>query len=154
MSASTSQDPVITASGARNGSGHRILGERSPELKAEPKSITFTLQLFDRPRDKGSVEGSTRYCGVWRPEAFPRTSAVSGEPIDRSTSSADIFEILSSTSTMLPGCRSKAHVVSRLDDKKSRTGTDLHELYPHDEYTQSPVRPVQQTATTCFLADG
>lgn len=71
ISASTSQDPVITASGARYGRGHRILGEGSPERKAEPKSMIFILQLFDSSGERGSVEGSTRYCGEWLVAPLP-----------------------------------------------------------------------------------
>jgi hypothetical protein len=121
MSASTSQDPVITASGAWNGSGHRILGEGSPEVKAEPKSMILTLQLLESPGDRGSVDGSTRYCGRWLPTFVPRTSAVTGAPIDRSVSSIGLFEMVWSTSTILPGCKSKAHGLSRLDDTSSMT---------------------------------
>ena len=141
MSASTSQDPVITASGARKGSGHRILGEGPPERKAEPKSISFTLQLSDSMGEKSSVDGSTRYCGKWLP---PRISEVIGGSMERSMSSADFFEIVGSTSTMLPGRRSIACTLSKLDDRRGRAKADLHELYPCDARMQSPAQPASR----------
>jgi hypothetical protein len=136
MSASLSQDPVITASGARKGSGHCILGEGSPEREAEPKSMSFTLQLLDSPGYMGIVDGSTRYCGEWLPRAVPQTSTVTGESIDRSMSPAEFFRMVSSTSTVLPGCRSIAYSISTSDDQKSRieqtTMNNTHTMHIRD----------------------
>jgi hypothetical protein len=63
-SAFLSHSPVITASGARIGSGQRILvdGGRCPERKADPKPITFTLQLLNH-FGCSIAEGEQRYRG-------------------------------------------------------------------------------------------